>query len=323
MDITIGAELEGVALDGYGHFADTLKALEGGYKSSEYPFETLTSDVAFCSVEATTTPCTDACAVGTSLRRCLSHMPEHLTLHFRPQTLYDGDIPIAKKVRYGVMAEALSREHPQGYNGMLQVAPWNATHFHTGVVSVLSHESVVLLNVLNHIAPFARLQAIERFRVIGAAGHLAIWTRFTKPERLPAPRWFPDADSMVALVESIPKLFVKTGDDEWKVGEGEMSKLGDAVSEGVLWWLARPRMSYGTLEWRPFPSLRPEHVEELAGEMFRLLEAFYGFLAAHPGLYGRPDGRDVGALLSHLSTVSWLVPRRVLNDDEWWQLFHR
>jgi|GEM_PF-1947511 len=322
MKVAVGAELEGILVSSRGEFADTQKVLgEEGWKSAEHRHEALGCDVAACSLEAATTVCEDSNQIRISLDRALGQIPEGYKAVFMPRTPYPGAIPIAQKPRYAVMARALTEEHPTGFNGMTQVAPWNAVHFHIGVGDVLSKHAVLLLNILNNIAPNARLRVIERFGIKKAEGHLTIWTKFTKGQRLPAPRWFASPEQMMSFIESVPMLFYKDIDGIWKVGDGRMSCLGDAASEGVLWWLARPRGTFGTNEWRPFPSMQPGQVFILGHEVFKLVHAFWYYVERYPSLYVNPYGRDVARLYSYLAESSWLMPDQPLSDDEWWQQF--
>ena len=319
MEPTIGAELEGYLVDSAGELGDTLALLgKDGWKSPDHPHEALGCDVAFCSVEAASTICRKSGWIETSLNRALSNIPQGFTAVFAPRTPYPGQIRIADKPRYKVMADALIKEHPRGYNGMLQIAPWNVLHYHIGLPDVLSVEAVLLLNVLNNIGPFARLQIVRQYGVQGEEGHLAAWTDFTKPERLPAPRWFDSVEHLVAFIEAIPKLFVQVGEEQWEIGSGQPSRLGDPISEGVLWWATRLRLSFGTIEVRWCPTLKPRFVPELGEEILKLVWRCWEFLARH-----RYDGTEAykRRLYSHLCQHSYLVPAEPLTDDEWWQLF--
>lgn len=324
MEETFGVEIEGYLTDEMGEFADTLALLGAeGHKSQKHPHEATSCDVAYCSVELATRVCRSETEVLASLARCMAAIPAGYTVNFTPRTPYPGEIPIAKKPRYAVMADALMREHPSGYNGMLQVAPWNATHLHFGVPSVFDADSITLLNLLNNSAPYARAVVLDRLRIKCANGHLNIWKGFTKPERLPAPRWFRNAEHLRAFVEAIPKLFVCAGDNEWKVGEGEMSFLGDLASEGVLWWLARARHAFNSIEWRPFPSIELIRIGVILDEAMRLVCSCRSYLRQHPGDYSEIRNPAVLRLYAYLSRQFAFVPATPLADYEWWKLFAR
>lgn len=315
MNVTIGCELEGGLADEHGQPADSLAVLGGGIKSETHPYETLTTDLGASSLELVTSVCSNGAEVKRSFERCLARMPGGFSPRFAVRP-FGSEMPVANKTRYKMIAQSLLREHPRGDRCIHTVAPWCSTQYHVNVPDVTSNESVLLLNFLNNIAPFARLQVIQRYRVDDTRGHLDIWQGWCRPERAPGPRWFADGQEMVRYFTSLPKV-VELSEGDWTVANG-FSKLGDLASEGTVWWLVRPRGLYRTVEWRPFPSLSPAQAAELADEVVNLVRAFWEYVEKHPRAQWRTKEAAVG-LYRHLFR-SQLVPVEPLTEDRWWKL---
>lgn len=317
---TIGCELEAGFVDSHGRPADTLAILNGGC-AGLLPFEQTTGDMALSSIEFVTPVCTSECEIFTSLVRRISVMPNGYRAIFETRP-FGLKVRLARKSRVGAMCRALAREHPNGANGVSLIAPHNSTQFHIGAPDLLTERGILFLNFLNNIAPYARLKVIEQYEVKGAEGHFAIWRDFADPRRFPAPRWFANVSALKTFVESVPKLVtVKCG--KWVEAEGEMSRLDCPESQGVMWWGARPRIfpSGNTVEWRPFPSLIPQHAAALAGETLRLARTFDDFVRGGVPPIRGIDNVFVRSLYRELSTLSPLVPAQPLSDDEWWRQF--
>lgn len=318
----IGAELEGFLVDGSGNPVDTLQVLGGGWKSKERDFEELTLDMGASSIEAVTCICESGSQVQSSLERCLQAVPAGYRPIFQPRP-FAGPVAIADKPRARAMRRALAREQVGALCGIDKVAPWCATHYHIGVASMYEPSALLLLNVLNNSAPYARLRVVEKYGIQGAAGHLAIWQGWCeRRSRVPAPRWFDTVDQMIGFVSVIPRL-VMLVNGVWQLGDGTLSVLGSSESEGTLWWMARPRGAYGTIEWRPFPSMRPEQVGMLADEVLGVARHFWEWIETNPYPDMRRDSADALRLYRDLSRCSNLIPPYPLVDQEWWALYSK
>jgi hypothetical protein len=339
----IGAELEGFFVDGQGNQVNTIARLGSSSLSTGKEFEVLTCDMAESSFEMVTTPCGSTFEVRESLGRIRGLMPKDLTTVFKTRP-FPGKVRVVQKPRAKAMKIALSREHERGNLGIETVAPHCATHYHIGVPSVWDLGAVLLLNVLNHFAPGSRQCVIARFGIEGAEGHLNCWQGWCNPDRVPGPRWFWGTRHLEKFVGKIPKLVKQVG-TEWHPCKNEPSRLGDPESEGTLWWLARPRGQYNTIEWRPFPSMEEEMACELVDAIFTLVEAFWKYADENPIVYWsllrEPhqyiegatafsrdeftiDWSSIQRMHEHLAKKSWLVPVDCSFEDSgvsWWKAY--
>lgn len=279
-------------------------------------------DVGFCQWEGATAICRSPYEVLRDLAECVKRVPEGITLHFKSETPYRGVMPLTRGPRYDAMAEALTREHPTGFNGMTKVARWNALHGHFGVDNVLSEESLLFLNVLNNIGPYARMRMIRHHKLWSASpGQLMIWHGWSQnAARVPAPRWFMGPDHLVGFMTSIPKLIVNRC-GVWQPGDGERLKFAHADGEGTCWWAARPRASFPepTIEWRVFPTAEPHIAAAFSRDLFALREAFSEYAHIASGAQFLHDPR-VKQLYKRLRAKSYLVPEGPLDDATWWKL---
>jgi len=319
MEITIGCELEGGLVDSRGRPVDTLAVLAGGMKSPDIPFEEITSDMGKASVELISAVSRSGSEVLASFERSLGRIPlGHYALF--ETCPFGTEVELVDKSRCRAMMDALAREHPEGRRGVPAVAPWCSTQFHLGFGNAFGPAQVLLLNVLNNIAPYARMRVIERFKVKGAQRHLSIWQGWCDARRVPAPRWFKDLDELHAVVRGIPKLLtLRNG--EWVHADEEPSRLGDSESEGTLWWLARPRLVYNTVEWRPFPSLMPEDAALLADRVLALARDFSAYVRENERATAYTM-REIRSLFRHLAHHE-LMPSEPLCETEWWKLYEQ
>lgn len=317
---TIGVELEGTFVDANGRLADTLACIGGKSRTTAWLFEQLTTDMAASSFEMVTTKCVSGLEVKNSLARVQILFPTYLVPLFEPRP-FSGDVRLADKSRMRAMQQALEQTKPGGSVGVQRVANWNSLQFHIGTEGLNPDEKVFFMDLLNNIGPESRLRFNRRYDVKGDDGHLMCWQDWTLPSYLPAPRKFHSFDALVKFIVTIPKLVtLKSG--EWAPAQGQFSSWGDPESEGTLWWLARMRAAFDTIEWRPFASIDPKHVPALADDVIQLARAYrtsirkradalLGDVSATTGVY-----RD-------LSEACWLVPREQVSNDMWWALYRQ
>ena len=315
MSLTVAAELEAQLTCEDGTPADTLHVLGG--KSITFPnrpFATVTPDAARCSVECATGICTSEAEVLHDLKFLRASIPPPYKVVYRTRIPVPAGlehVPLANKQRYDALIKGLRREAPTGWHNVYNVAACCSTQVHVGV-DPLTVPGTSLLNFMNHIAPYAALRVREMYGVRDADGHSLIWSEFADARRFPAPRWFTSPDHLVAFVSKIPQV-VKYEQGEWVTDLVTPTTIGDAGSEGTIWWHARPRGQYKTIEFRPFPSLRPRHAAQLAGMVKALAEAF---LHESQG-EGFANAMEARPIFTALHGKFPLVPARPFTDREW------
>ena len=320
---TIGAELEGALVDCIGRQVNSLEVMKGGFKSKEHPFEELTSDAGISTFEAVSTICCNGRGIVRSLERALSHVPHGLRAEFK--TLPFGrEVALAPKQRYEALRTALLREHENGAKGVMWVAPWCCTQLQVGMPFMEGGRAptpytVNVMNIMNMIAPYARLAAIRELKLEHQKGHLTCWLDWSRPERAPAPRWFHSVAEVLRYVAAIPKLVVQK-DGVWVTAENMFSQLGDPGDEGAIWWLARLRGGYKTIEWRPgFPSMPVDKVGRLSDETLQMMEAFRQLVPEERILVR--GSNELCELIGKLSEVTYLMPATLPTHEEWWRQF--
>lgn len=321
MQVTIGVEQEMGIVDKNGKPMNVLRELDGGL-DLERKFHAVTGELGRWMAEFVTPVCLDKYEVRDSLWQCAESMPKgssrvHKTVPF------GWPIPLAEfkyKPRYPVVRKALRREHPCGTFTLHTVAPHCSTQFQIGVDNVNSRGGVLLRNFLDNIAPFADIQVRKKYNVTDASGHSMIWWGWSKRHRTPGFRWFANAEAMNLFFASIPQLVTQASDGRWVVAENIPSCIGNPLSEGTIWWLARPRGVYQTVEWRSFPALNIEDAAELSGEIFKMMEEFWDYVESSPHREWRTP-EDAVDLYRRLSRRYYFVPENPLTEVQWMTLF--
>jgi hypothetical protein len=316
----IGVELEAMLMGPDGMPADTMCVLNGGYKSPTHRFEALTSDMARSSAELITTPCRSPAEIEASLNRCAAQVPEGYSLRFISRMVADAcervHIPLSNKSRVPAMIAALEAEKKGSGQAVYDVGAHNCTQFHIGVDDIYSLDSILLCNLLTNAGPYARKKVSQRYGA-SVPGHMLIWERIIEP-RIPRSRWFGSFGELNRAIESIPKLLTRLGDEWTPAISGKYSSITDEESMGTIWWLARPRHSYSTYEWRPaFPSLPIPYAVELAGEIFTLVNAFREYVDVYPKASIAFDSTNVRRLFAQLSKRTYLIPPQPLSAQRW------
>jgi hypothetical protein len=320
MEVTIGVELELGVADAEGSPVNVLRTLNGGIELGR-PFHAVTGELSRYSAEFVTPICRDKAEVQEALWKCAEALPQglrrvHKTIPFK------WPVPLAEykyKPRYPVVRRALRREHPCGSFTLHSVAPHCSTQLQIGVGDVHSTAGVLLRNFLDNIAPYADVMVRRRYNVTDAKQHLMIWLGWSKPERVPGYRWFRDAKEMNEFVRSIPQLVALSPEGEWVVAEGLHSEIGNPLSEGTIWWLARPRGAYQTIEWRSFPALTIEDAVDLSGDVFAMMEEFWNYVESRPRATWRTP-EEARGLYRHLSRF-YFVPVEPLTEAQWMNYF--
>ncbi|HWO07632.1 MAG TPA: hypothetical protein VNM40_03560 [Candidatus Paceibacterota bacterium] len=320
--LTIGVESEGQLIGPDGKRADTVRAL--GSKSLKFPnkpFAEITSDAALCSIELVTGICSSAGEVLSDLNFLRSKLPQDYTIKFTTKIpVPEGmdHVPLAPKPRYSALLNAVQRESPEAWRKMYDIAGCCSTQVHVGI-DPTTVAGTALLNFWNHIGPYAAVRVREIHGIAQeAAGHCALWSEFADPRRFPSQRWFTSPDEMRKYIAGIPKMLKQIG-DEWVVDLETPSELGDPDSESTIWWLARPRGKYKTIEIRPFPSLEPKHSALVAGDVQKISEAFLNETHAE----GFANPRELRPVFTKLSGRFYMVPPTPLSDHEWRHYFRQ
>lgn len=314
----VGTELEGTFFLKNGQLADTLKHLGGVPRATGFPFEELTTDMAASSFEMVSKPCTSGHEADLSMTRLRTLFPNDLVPVFAPRA-YLGDVPLADKSRMSAMQMALDNVWMYGSRGVQKVANWNSLQFHIDTDGLNPDEQVVFMDILTMAAPESRLRFNRRLAVNGDEGHLMCWQGWSPACYVPRPYTFGTFENLRTYLAKIPKLVTLQG-GEWVPANGELTAWGDPELEGVLWWLARMRAQFGTIEWRPFPSVDPVHVPQLVDDVIALARAFRVSIAKNAdALCGNPIA--IARIYTDLSETCWLIPRAPMSKSRWWKLY--
>jgi len=203
-----------------------------------------------------------------------------MTLHFDPRRKHGTPATVDDfyKSRLQALLRALQHPHEGRENGSLVVEAGNinAFHVHFGFPDVCGNEASTARNLLDAATPAITRWVHENFDITPSDRN-RVWS-FSRPERQPAPRWFPDFQALHDFFESIPRLIVQvSGDDkhggEWDVDLQSLQIFGDTAAEGSTWWGTRIRPHHSTVEYRPTPTLAdPLHAAELVIELDAWLE---------------------------------------------------
>ncbi|MBV9158986.1 MAG: hypothetical protein JO019_00090 [Candidatus Kaiserbacteria bacterium] len=317
---TIGSELEGGLYKNDGTPANAYLALncQGVIKSQSDQFEAVTTDLGISSIEYVTAICRSPEDIERSFARCSQLIPGGYRAVFETKPFGDT-VHIAPKVRYRLISEALLREHERGDQCIHTVAPYSSLQYHIGIGDIMTPASVLFLDFLNNIGPHARMQVIERYKVKGAEKHLMCWQGWSDSRRVPHPFWFDSPEALEMFVREIPKVVDCSADGKWSISHS-MSDLKDDVSMATIWWLTRPRASFGTHEWRCFPSIPVKQATELSGDVARLSSAFMEHVNDHAHEF-LASPQSAAPIYRHLSTISDLVPPEPLSIDRWHELY--
>ena len=184
---------------------------------------------------------------------------------------------------YEAVLTALRRESPHHWSDVHQMTNAAALQINiSGEFDPFGVDGVFLINVFNNIAP--HLAAVVHRDIESGRGHLAIWQRFARIERLPqAERWFQSPRAMISYMESIPKLVQRTEAGSLVVDLHEPVQASNADDLSKFWWFLRAKMgdSGPYLEYRCLPAMNladGEHYSNLLVNMTEvLLEWFHGF----------------------------------------------
>lgn len=319
--LSIGMELECILWDPQKEEAVDVDTIFKQSLETGYPYETVTRDAGIASLEFTTRVGGHPKELITSLytlRKMVKEKAPHLILRFTPRAPRSGEA-LAKKARYEAFFNALKQESPSGWERAREMTKWNSTQFHLGI-DALTPQGLSILNILNDISPHASDAVVKKFNVVGDEGHLGIWQDYADSRRFSEHgRWFADAQSLKDFYAGIPRLIKieknATGDDQVLPDLKTPSQLGDSISEGTIWWFARPRTKLGTIEWRPFPSLQPSSALQLAKDVYALA-SYLRKILPKDRVVTREELPGIYAELANQS-FSYLVPAKPPTADEW------
>ncbi len=320
--LSIGMELECVLWDPVEKKAVDVDTVFKQTLETGYPYETVTRDAGIAALEFTTRVCGHPKELVRSLhtlRKLVKEKAPHLILLFTPRTPPSGEA-LAKKARYEAFFDALKQESPSSWERAKEMPKWNSTQFHLSI-DALSPQGLSILNILNDISPHASDAVTKKFDVVREdEGHLGIWQDYADSRRFSEHgRWFADAQSLKDFYAGIPRLIKVEkdvdGNDQVLPDLETQSELGDGISEGTIWWFARPRTKLGTIEWRSFPSLQPTSALMLARDVYALA-SYLRRILPKDRVVTREELPDIYAQLANQS-FSYLAPAKPPTADEW------
>lgn len=317
--LSLGMELECILWDPQKEQAvDVDEVFPEGLKTG-YPYEQVTRDAGIASLEFTTRVCGHPGELSKSLltlRQLVKQKAPHLILRFISRAPRSGE-GLAKKERYKAFFEALRQESPEHWEKAREMPKWNSTQFHLGL-DVLSPQGISIMNILNDVSPYASAAVVKKFNVVGDEGHLGIWQEYADARRFSEQgRWFNSADELRDFYSAIPRLIRverdASGTPHVFPDLQTPSQLGDTISEGTVWWFARPRVSLGTLEWRPFPCLQPSSALMLAKDVYALVSLMRAILPVDRVV----TKEELPSIYAKLAHESYLVPEKPQTKEEW------
>lgn len=294
-----------------------LPALEGG---------SFTDDAGHHLCELVTAVQPSLSASFDVLQRMSDQYPTIQFTPFRPPQLARAAGIWHEQVRYRQILAALRQESPQHWqiaNRMTDQAAFQVNV--SGDIDPLGNDGVFLINVFNDLAPFIVAQ-IHRDIGLGV-GHLQIWQKFARAERLPqAGRWFADGAAMVRYIEQTPRLIKETmpGSDDYIVLPGELQRVTCSLDLGVVWWFVRVKQSVPGkyyLEFRYLPSMPLAQAAYYAAQLLAMIETLLTWFHGHNR--GRSvTCRDMAwqAYLQLGQDFPGYVPNRFLTPAEWREL---
>ena len=291
-------------------------------------FAKLVLDAGRDQLEACTNPESQLDALQQEMEQLLHQartLQGGLELHFDPRR--QRGTPASEedfyKPRLRRMLEALSDQKEGGSYGprVVEAGNINAFHCHFDVGDACSDEANTVCNLLNAVSPAVLQWAHQEF-ALPKVGRNQIWTKFARPERLPAPRWFADFQAFRQYFESIERL-VKCVEEEgnkhggaWAIDLAQKQSFRDPGAEGTMWWAVRLRSNYNTVEFRPLPTLaNPEHMALVVKRLDEWLDQAHSQINGHQF----PDFNTAMAsgLIPDFCGVS--LPA---DESEWWKRWH-
>jgi hypothetical protein len=214
--------------------------------------------------------------------RDLDHIPEmvYKTMQEFPRNWkfcwqgYDpGNLPAqalwAPKQRYFAIKRALQRESPPTWKGVENLSRVASVHVHLDVDFERDGGRVVaLLNTFNNAddlrGKFSTPERVDK------------WFGWADPRRLPNPpgerRIFGSFQELEEFIGGIPRLVKQGSTGALEPDLKEMSRLGDRLSEGTIWWWARARRTLRTVEIRFADSMEPTAIPAYVRELLRRIE---------------------------------------------------
>lgn len=238
-----------------------------------------TDDAGVNLCEAITVPCATVAEAVETLRLLVKQLPDVRFVPFRPEELSPNKGVWHAKPRYGAILAALKKEKPEDYEWVNSMTDFAALQVNiSGKFDPFGDDGAFLANVFNDIAPYIAAQVHQE---IGRGhGHLSLWQRFAREERLPSyGRWFRSGGDMVAYIESIPKLIRLSDGGYYELNITEQQCAQNQLDLGLMWWFLRPKLGeYGEyLEMRFLPSMPPDLAERYINLVIEMVEVLLGW----------------------------------------------
>lgn len=284
--------------------------------SGESKFSGLTTDAAPDLLEFISSPQTSGAAISRELSNISRQCPSDWTFRFealRSCPWPGGTTPWMPKPRYQALRESIRRENPATGYLVEEMTNCAATQLHLEI-GPDTPAGTALLSFLDHIGPYAARVFSNRYQVDNRR-HLAMWDFALTHRRSPGlGNWYASSDAMRDRFTSIRRLIrrVESGEQgSWDTSPTDFQVWGEPDDEKNNWPFCRARVAYGTLEFRPLPSLPFPFVGEVADE---ILAGANAFLERVDGPTQSPD--DLAGLFSALNQYFAWVPASPLTAAE-------
>jgi len=240
----------------------------------------ISTDAGPHQIEISTLPCKSNEELLDMFNVCLGELPSDWQIYWTGVDPFaNGSVPKwSPKPRYNGLHSGLKAEHPN-WEKVLEIARYSALNLHfEGDPS--SPEGVSTINWLNNQAPVLVQDIHQKIGIPISRRFRVAWRGWADKRRLPHWFWFADRQEMEDYWQSIPRLYKEAGADVWVADLETRPEIGDPVAEGAIWWEARPRWSYGTIEWRSLDSVPiaviPTVIEEMLVRRLQFLDGKAG-----------------------------------------------
>lgn len=195
-------------------------------------------------VELITAPCESVAEAVDLMRQTIAlNRVEIEFVGFRPDSLRHNQNCWQRKQRYDALKAALyPRAVPRQAHLINHMTNWSALHVNVSGSGLDNDALVGAVDLFNDLG--GCIAAVIHNEIGQGYGHPSIWSGFGEPERFPQyGRRFGTMEKLIRYFESVQRLIKVDENNQYSVCEGEYQSITNPYDLGVMWWLARPKLS--------------------------------------------------------------------------------